>query len=211
MDEYGRVIYDKSFHTKNFLIHYKKLVDTDRLKEDKEAYGRLLDTLPRTLNIDVTKNVLFVGSKDIHKELFLSMFGKCKTLKSYYLCNILNIQDIYMGNAKSDNINITDDERMWSEQDITHDVLCLYIDKTMTVMKNMNVALSLIMSRIGKGKNKLNWVFFRGEVADMMQQNLFKQLYYAYTHEKGFDLIDLNSTRREIQNRQKRTSLTDIY
>ena len=143
----GRVIYDKNFHTKNFILHYKQLVNRDEFMKDKVKYGKMLDTMSKTINVDENRSILFIGSKDIHKEIFLSLFSRYDTLQSYYYCSMMMLHDIFWGNRGSENTNILDDDKMFSLQDITQDVLCLFINREMIPTKNASVVGSVITSR----------------------------------------------------------------
>ena len=124
MDRYGRVIYDKNFHTKNFILHYKNLIDVDKFKADRVSYGKRIDTLSKQLSeIDMGKNILFIGSHDIHRELFLAMLSRFETLQSYYYCSMMQLHDIFWGNRGSENTHLMDEDKMYSLQDITERVL----------------------------------------------------------------------------------------
>jgi len=188
----GRVIYDKNFHTKNFILHYKQLVNRDEFMKDKVKYGKMLDTLSKTISVDENKSILFIGSKDIHKEIFLSLFSRYDTLQSYYYCSMMMLHDIFWGNRGSENTNILDDDKMFSLQDITQDVLCLFINREMIPTKNASVVGSVITSRCMLSHKKRNWIFFNGFVSDMLDREGYKSIYDLFNSNDDFVVVDLN-------------------
>lgn len=188
----GRVIYDKNFHTKNFILHYKQFVNKDEFMRDKVKYGKLLDTISKTVKVDENKSILFIGSKDIHKEIFLSLFSRYDTLQSYYYCSMMMLHDIFWGNRGSENTNILDDDKMFSLQDITQDVLCLFINREMIPTKNASVVGSVITSRCMLSHSKRNWIFFNGFVSDMLDREGYKSIYDLFNSNDEFVVVDLN-------------------
>lgn len=192
MDRYGRVIYDKNFHTKNFILHYKNLIDVDKFKKDRVAYGKRIDTLSKQLSeIDMSKNILFIGSHDIHRELFLSMLSRFETLQSYYYCSMMQLHDIFWGNRGSENTHLMDEDKMYSLQDITERVLCVYINREMIPTRNASVVGTVITNRCML-PNKVNWLYFHGFTSDMLDRDGYKSIYDLFKSGDSFTIIDLN-------------------
>ena len=209
----GRVIYDKNFHTKNFILHYKPLVNRDGFMRDKVKYGKMLDTMSKTINVDENKSILFIGSKDIHKEIFLSLFSRYDTLQSYYYCSMMMLHDIFWGNRGSENTNILDDDKMFSLQDITQDVLCLFINREMIPTKNASVVGSVITSRCMLSHSKRNWIFFNGFVSD---EFVVVDLNKEYSDLLSNAIDSKSNTNRNIKTSTKRrevsnSNLSDMY
>ena len=192
MDRYGRVIYDKNFHTKNFILHYKNLIDVDTFKSDRVAYGKRIDALSKLLSsIDINKNILFIGGQDIHRELFLALLSRFETLQSYYYCSMMQLHDIFWGNRGSENTHLMDEDKMYSLQDITERVLCLYINREMIPTRNASVVGTVITNRCML-PNKVNWLYFHGFTSDMLDRDGFRSIYDLFKSGDRFTIIDLN-------------------
>ena len=191
----------KNFFVRNFILNYEKLIDKNSLKNDRENYIKTLEYIDNILkDIDFNTNILFVCEKNISNEVFLTGFSRLERLTTYYLCNIIQLHDIMFGNKTSDNPNLSDDDIMYSYQDIKETVLCLYIDKYMYPMQDDITAASLIVSRENRklelNKNLLNWVFFRGNMNSLKNSDkLAKRLYQLYNsnRDNGWLIVDLNS------------------
>ena len=198
MDRYGRVIYDKNFHTKNFILHYKNLIDVDKFKADRVAYGKRIDTLSKQLSeIDMGKNILFIGSHDIHRELFLVMLSRFETLQSYYYCSMMQLHDIFWGNRGSENTHLMDEDKMYSLQDITERVLCVYINREMIPTRNASVVGTVITNRCML-PNKVNWLYFHGFTSDMLDRDGYKSIYDLFKSGDSFTIIDLNKDMSNV-------------
>ena len=192
MDRYGRVIYDKNFHTKNFILHYKNLIDVHKFKEDRVAYGKRIDVLSKLLsNVGINKNILFIGGQDIHRELFLALLSRFETLQSYYYCSMMQLHDIFWGNRGSENTHLMDEDKMYSLQDITERVLCLYINREMIPTRNASVVGTVITNRCML-PNKVNWLYFHGFTSDMLDRDGFRSIYDLFKSGDTFTIIDLN-------------------
>jgi hypothetical protein len=206
MDKYGRVIYDKNFHTKNFILHYKNLIDVNKFKADRVSYGKRIDMLSKLLsNIDINKNILFIGGQDIHRELFLAMLSKFETLQSYYYCSMMQLHDIFWGNRGSENTHLMDEDKMYSLQDITERVLCLYINREMIPTRNASVVGTVITNRCML-PNKVNWLYFHGFTSDMLDRDGFKSIYDLFKSGDTFTIIDLNKDIPTIFNEDVKVS-----
>lgn len=214
MDKYGRVIYDKNFHTKNFILHYKNLIDVNKFKSDRVAYGKRIDALSKVLsNVDKDKNILFIGGHDIHRELFLSLLSQFETLQSYYYCSMMQLHDIFWGNRGSENTHLMDDEKIYSLQDITERVLCVYINREMIPTRNASVVGTVVTNRCML-PNKVNWLYFHGFTSDMLDRDGFKSIYDLFKSGDTFTIIDLNKDIPTIFNEdakaiKKRKSTTN--
>lgn len=206
MDKYGRVIYDKNFHTKNFILHYKNLIDVHKFKSDRVAYGKRIDALSKVLSsVDKDKNILFIGGHDIHRELFLALLSRFETLQSYYYCSMMQLHDIFWGNRGSENTHLMDEDKMYSLQDITERVLCLYINREMIPTRNASVVGTVITNRCML-PNKVNWLYFHGFTSDMLDRDGFKSIYDLFKSGDNFTIIDLNKDIPTIFNEDVRVS-----
>lgn len=206
MDKYGRVIYDKNFHTKNFILHYKNLIDVNKFKADRVSYGKRIDMLSKLLsNIDINKNILFIGGQDIHRELFLAMLSRFETLQSYYYCSMMQLHDIFWGNRGSENTHLMDEDKMYSLQDITERVLCLYINREMIPTRNASVVGTVVTNRCML-PNKVNWLYFHGFTSDMLDRDGFKSIYDLFKSGDTFTIIDLNKDIPTIFNEDVKVS-----
>lgn len=206
MDRYGRVIYDKNFHTKNFILHYKNLIDVDKFKADRVAYGKRIDTLSKQLSgIDMGKNILFIGSLDIHRELFLAMLSRFETLQSYYYCSMMQLHDIFWGNRGSENTHLMDEDKMYSLQDITERVLCVYINREMIPTRNASVVGTVITNRCML-PNKVNWLYFHGFTSDMLDRDGYKSIYDLFKSGDSFTIIDLNKDMPNVFSSDTKTT-----
>lgn len=211
MDKYGRVIYDKNFHTKNFILHYKNLIDVNKFKSDRVAYGKRIDGLSKVLsNVDKDKNILFIGGHDIHRELFLALLSQFETLQSYYYCSMMQLHDIFWGNRGSENTHLMDDEKIYSLQDITERVLCVYINREMIPTRNASVVGTVVTNRCML-PNKVNWLYFHGFTSDMLDRDGFKSIYDLFKSGDTFTIIDLNKDIPTIfsEDVKKRKSTTN--
>ena len=211
MDKDGRVIYDKNFHTKNFILHYKNLIDVNKFKSDRVAYGKRIDALSKVLfNVDKDKNILFIGGHDIHRELFLALLSQFETLQSYYYCSMMQLHDIFWGNRGSENTHLMDDEKIYSLQDITERVLCVYINREMIPTRNASVVGTVVTNRCML-PNKVNWLYFHGFTSDMLDRDGFKSIYDLFKSGDTFTIIDLNKDIPTIfsEDVKKRKSTTN--
>ena len=200
VDKYGRVIYDKNFHTKNFILHYKNLINVDTFKSDKVAYGKRIDELAKQLSsIDMNKNILFIGGQDIHRELFLALMSRFDTLQSYYYCSMMQLHDIFWGNRGSENTHLMDEDKMYSLQDITEKILCVYINREMIPTRNASVVGTVITNRCML-PNKINWLYFHGFMTDMLDRDGYKAIYDLFKSGDSFIVVDLNKDIPSIFN-----------
>lgn len=206
MDKYGRVIYDKNFHTKNFILHYKNLIDVNKFKSDRVVYGKRIDALSKVLsNVDKDKNILFIGGHDIHRELFLALLSQFETLQSYYYCSMMQLHDIFWGNRGSENTHLMDEDKMYSLQDITERVLCVYINREMIPTRNASVVGTVVTNRCML-PNKVNWLYFHGFTSDMLDRDGFKSIYDLFKSGDTFTIIDLNKDIPTIFNEDVKVS-----
>ena len=123
---YGRKVYDDKYHIKNFLLSYKGLVNLSKIKSSPKDYMNQLNEIQSsTSGVDFSKTTLFICEKDISRELFLVGFSRLKNLKSYYYCSLMDLADIWWGNRKASNNNISDEDILFSDQDISQDIFSL--------------------------------------------------------------------------------------
>ena len=206
MDKYGRVIYDKNFHTKNFILHYKNLIDVHKFKSDRVAYGKRIDALSKVLSsVDKDKNILFIGGHDIHRELFLALLSRFETLQSYYYCSMMQLHDIFWGNRGSENTHLMDEDKMYSLQDITERVLCVYINREMIPTRNASVVGTVITNRCML-PNKVNWLYFHGFTSDMLDRDGYKSIYDLFKSGDSFTIIDLNKDMPSLFSSETKTT-----
>lgn len=196
-DMYKRPVYDENYHVKNFLLSYKGLVNLSKLKSYPSEYLKQLNEIQEmTKKVDFTKNSLFVCDRDIAKELFLVGFSRLSTLKTYFYCNMVELFDVWWGNRKNTNLNVDEDKVMFSDQDITQDVLCVYVSPDLYMSRGSRVVNSSIASRVAKtgkdGQNLLNWVFFCGSDADLRSDD-FYIIKRMFESKSDFQIIHLSS------------------
>lgn len=213
---------NNKFFINNFILTYKKLIDKEKLKNNKKEYLNLLSYLDKSMkDIDFNRNILFVCDSNISNEVFLTGFSKLEKLTTYYLCNLMQLHDIMFGNRTYDNPNIVEDDIMYSYQDIKETVLCVYIDKYMYPMQDDLTLSSLIVSREARkselNKNLINWVFFKGSISALKSSDkLAKRVYYLYESNK-WSIIDLNKLIKQYNSKlnpnsnNKKDNLNDIY
>ena len=170
----------QDFYNKRFLLFYKDLIDSDRIRKDKDKYVRDLVGLCKRLdkvNIDFKKNLLFFSSKDLYREVFLYGFSKRESLLSYQLIDSMEVLDIYLSTKGWNNNNVSVDDAIRSEQAVKRDVLCIYSNDFLTHWKNSEfIVPEMIESRYikntSKGDHRVTWVFYRGD-RSTMSNNLF--------------------------------------
>ena len=227
-EAYNRGSRDSKFHEKNFLLFYKKFINLNLLKKDRKGYMNILSNLEKMLsgvNFNTT-NILFICDEPIDKEVFLHGFSKVEKLKTHYYCNIMKIMDIWWGNCKKDNTNISEDEIMYSEQDIKQDVFCLYIEKDMVAHNMGNTVNSIIASRNNctnsKGDILQNWIFYKGNMNSLEESNYFGSILNMFKNgNEDFLIVDMNnrgnaqiSKGRSVVNtvgKNENNNLSDVY
>lgn len=177
----------------------------DKFKADRVAYGKRIDTLSKQLSeIDMGKNILFIGSHDIHRELFLAMLSRFETLQSYYYCSMMQLHDIFWGNRGSENTHLMDEDKMYSLQDITERVLCVYINREMIPTRNASVVGTVITNRCML-PNKVNWLYFHGFTSDMLDRDGYKSIYDLFKSGDNFTIIDLNKDMSNLFSSETKT------
>lgn len=198
---YSGVEQSQEFYNKRFFIHYRDFIELDRLRDDKEGYRKDIRKVSGIIrDIDFSKNLLFISSKDISKMIFLIGFSKLDSLSSYRYMTILDLIDVRRGFRTSENNNISEDSTLLSEQDIREDVFCLYCDEYMymTMKSDMYVTSAIEgreQKRNRKGERFLNWVFYRG-FYDSFKNDAGSSGILRYFHSKDngrFKVIDLNN------------------
>lgn len=199
-DVYHRARLDKEYYINSFMYHYKELLNLYELKNNKQAYMDKIKRVEEIVkDINFNQNLLFVCNENISKEVFLSGMSKMKTLSSFYHCNIMELYDIFWGNRRKDNVNLSDGELMYTEQDIKQDIFCLFVDENMFSLASDKVVVSLISSRHDKSvisnNPKYNWVFFRGSFTELKTAKGFSKILklFADNKGKGYSVYDLNS------------------
>lgn len=201
---YHRVTLDKDYFVKSFIFNYRDLINIRAWKENKKAYlaelarvGKMVDKL------NFNQNILFICDNNISKEVFLRGMAQMKELCSYYHCNLMELHDIFWGNRRKDNVNLSEDDMMYTEQDIKQDILCLYMDIDMYSMRTDRVVVSLVSSRYDKSllskKPMYNWIFFRGKYDDLRTRG-FTEVLRMFTEGRNdqFSIYDLNNNSMRI-------------
>lgn len=213
----------KDYHIKSFISNYKKYFDVDLIKKNENEFYKKLDNVRKEiLKIeDVGKNTLFLGNdQEIDKYVFLSCFSVLNRLVSSRYVNMMNIIDIWFKNNTSDNMKIEDEDVLYSEQDIKEDVLCVYVNKWMSMNKLTAVILNtVISSRNGrvnrKGEKLITWVYYNGSVGEL-KNSCLGEVYNMFSSDKHFyQIIDLSSKGLKVHNSINTSTsvnpLDDIY
>lgn len=199
---YHKKIYDENFTKKNFILSYKGLMDIDLIKKDKKQYIEKSNAIHKVLSdIDFHKNLLFVCDKDIAKYVFLDGFLHFDKLKTYYYCDFMQLHDLYWlnGNEIVGKEYIDDSgNQLYSSQNISQDIFCLFIDREMYSPKTSDVLNSTITGRMNRGKRDgdslYTWTFFRGVMSDLKDNKWFTDILRMYKSDKEkFAVIDLNN------------------
>ena len=198
-DIYKRPIYDEKAALKNFFQFYSSLVDRPLIEKNMKAYIKKLEVVEKLVSkVDFNSNILFICDKNIAREVYLSGFRKMSELTSYYFCNMIHLVDIWWGNMKENNPNISSEDLMFSEQNIQQDVLCMYINKDMYSVNGDKVINTVITSRAEKLTKKkkpmYTWVFFEGAEFDMNIKgfSLIKTV-FENNRDRGYQIINLSS------------------
>lgn len=214
---YESKIRDKKFHIKNFLLHYKELVDVDRLKNDNKNYIKDLGRINKLLPKDIIKDkaVLITFKKDISKLLFLSYASRFDKLKSFYHCPIHVLNDIYWGTYMQGEFGVIPEDILHSETSIREDLFFLYCDRDVETNKKINYVSSTIAFRVNRDEKCKNVLFYRGTVEDMKSYEWSTNIYNSFLSNE-YRIIDLNSKISEIpvstSNKNKDiSSEDDIY
>lgn len=197
---YNRVRLEKDYYVNSFMLHYKELLNLYELKNNKECYMKRIAQAGKLVEgIDFNQNLLFICNENWSKEIFLRGMSKMPNLCSFYHCNIMELHDIFWGNRRRENVNLADDDLMYTEQDIRQDIFCLFMDVDMYSMASDRVAVSLISSRHDKSmisnKPKYNWVFFRGTYTELKTTKGYSNVLRLFADNKnnGYSVYDLNS------------------
>lgn len=196
---YESKIRDKKFHIKNFLIHYKKLVDVDRLKNDNKNYINDLGKVNKLLPKDILNNrtVLFVFKENISKLLFLSYASRFDKLKSFYYCSMQILNDIFWGVYREGDFGVIPEDILYSETSIREDLFFLYCDRDVETTKKINYVSSTISYRLDMNEKCKNVLFYRGTIDDMKSYEWSTNIYNSFVSNE-YRIIDLNSKISEI-------------
>lgn len=199
-------IKDKKLHIKNFLLNYKKLVNLERLKNDKDSYLKELGFIDKKFPKSIINYpaILFLYHKNISKTLFLIYASKFSKIKSFYMCSINTLIDIFWGNMRIENPNISLEDIVYSETSIKEDLFFLYADRDSTSLR-MNVLASTISYRLDSNPKCRNVVFYRGTVDEMKSKDWSLEIYNSFER-NGYKIIDLNSSTS-----QPKKSLEGVY
>jgi hypothetical protein len=196
---YHKAQLEKNYFVNSFMQHYKELLNLYELKNNRQGYLKRIERAGKIVkDVDFHQNVLMIFKENISSEVFLRGMSKLETLSSFYHCNLMELHDIFWGNRRKDNVNLTDDEIMYTEQDIKQDVFCLFLDIDMYSMATDRVAVSTISSRNDKSrmgnKPKYTWVFFRGTYSDLKNTKGYSGILrlFAENNGKGYTVYDLN-------------------
>lgn len=196
---YESKIRDKKFHIKNFLLHYRELVDVDRLKNDNKNYIKDLGNIDKLLPKDIVddKAVLFIFKKDISKSLFLSYASRFDKLKSFYHCSVHVLNTIFWGSYKEVDYFSMQEETLYSVTSIREDLFFLYCDRDVETNKKINYVSSTIAFRVNRDEKCKNVLFYRGTVDDMKSYGWSTNIYNSFIS-NDYRIIDLNSKISEI-------------
>ena len=195
---YESKIRDKKFHIKNFLIHYKKLVDVDRLKNDNKNYINDLGKVNKLLPKDIlnSRTVLFVFKENISKLLFLSYASRFGKLKSFYYCPIQILNDIFWGVYREGDFGEIPEGILYSETSIREDLFFLYCDRDVETTKKIDYVSSTISYRLDINEKCRNILFYRGTVEDMKTYEWSSNIYNSFIR-NGYRIVDLNDIGSE--------------
>ena len=86
---------------------------------------------------------------------------------------------------------------MYSLQDITERVLCVYINREMIPTRNASVVGTVITNRCMLS-NKVNWLYFHGFTSDMLDRDGYKSIYDLFKSGDSFTIIDLNKDMSNV-------------
>lgn len=170
LDIYKRAPTDPMLHTRNFFLQYQEFIDRERAKYDFEEYRKALSAVQQAMRgINFKQNLLFICKEMLHKEIFFTGLSTMDRYLSYRLCNIENIQDVWWGNHREENLQ--------TEQDLNQRVLCVYGDRSFWVNEACGqIANTVVCSRISGNSSdnsmQYTWFFYRGTVDDMYRRNI---------------------------------------
>ena len=210
-------------YIKNFLLHYKKLVDTNLLRNDHNAFNTILDsTRAEVLKIpSVQMNTLFFSTRNIGKMVFLTALSRFPKLVSYRVLTVLDLVDIWWRNNTHDNLRKNDDEVFNTEQDIRDDVLCVLYDPSMFITThNSPIISSVVSSRAcrvnSKGIPLITWIFYGGTQDDFKKAVPNQHLFALFNSDPTLyqmTTIQLTTSARKISSQQPKrpTSIDDFY
>lgn len=195
-----QVKHDDKYYKKSFLFKYKPLLNIKFLKKDRKKYLSYVNQVHEMLKgVDFNKNLLFLYRENISREIFLDGFLHFNKLKSYVLCDYIQIHDLYWTTDNSEDIEMNNDTTVNRMNDFSQDILCIFIDKDMYSPKTAEILNSLISSRNNRRNREGNplytWVFFKGYYNNMRDDKWFLPLIRYFETNKGdtFDVINLNS------------------
>lgn len=199
-------VYDEKFFQNRFFLKYALFVDRELAKSNLELYKQKLNYVGKiTKDIDFTKNIFVVCTKDIAKELFLTGFSRLDSYRTFDYYNVGELVDIYFGTRNSYR-NETDEYTINSNLELTRDVLCMTINYyEMSNKLRDEIAYSTIMVRsqgrgsgINSTKGKVNWVFFMGSESEI--DGICPSTRNIFTNEgrPNFDYYDLNSGKKVL-------------
>jgi hypothetical protein len=191
---------DDNFHTNNFMLKYKKYIDLQTYKENKEMFLKVLSKVEVEVRKieNIQKNTLFICNDNISKYIFLSALSTLPRLVSERHMNLIDLVDIWYGQGRSTNIRKEDDESIYSEQDIREDVVCVYMDKSMFTGKSYGgIFNSFVSSRSDRvnlrRENLYTWSFYRGTIESLRTHDIAKCIYEHFTSDPiHYQIVDFS-------------------
>ena len=117
---------------------------------------------------------------------------------------MMQLHDIFWGNRGSENTHLMDEDKMYSLQDITERVLCVYINREMIPTRNASVVGTVITNRCML-PNKVNWLYFHGFTSDMLDRDGYKSIYDLFKSGDNFTIIDLNKDMPNVFSSETKT------
>lgn len=207
VDIYSRVNHSESEKRETFLIFYKDYINVPLYKKDKARYLKTLGSVETLLKDikDINKNMLILCDSGIDREVFLTLFSKKERLTSNKYVNAAQIYDVYWDRCGRDNIHIDDSDVMYSTQEYSEDVLCVYTSDDTYVRGVGPIISSLVDSRNNRhnyrGENLITWIFYRGTEESMLNDKDFKIVlnYFRSNNDNDdFMILDLNKSGNGI-------------
>ena len=204
---------DDNFHKNNFMLKYKKYIDVQTLKDNKELFLKVLSNVEEEIKKigNLQKNTLFICNDNISKYVFLEALSTLPRLVSERSVNLIDLVDVWYGNGRSTNIRKDDEETIYSEQDIREDVVCVYADKAMFAGKTyagiLNSFLSSRSDRLNIRHEPLyTWVFYRGTIGYMRTEEIAKQTYEFFNADPvHYQIVNLSKFDNILSGKVRQT------
>ena len=220
---YDRVSQSEEQRKEAFFVYYKNYINIPKYKKDKVNYIKSIGSVESALKDikDVDRSFLIAYNGDIDKEVFLTLFSKKDKFTSNKYTNVQRIYDVYWDKCRDDNIRLDDSEIMYSTQDYSEEVLCIYSSDDTYVRGVGPIMNSLIDSRYNrvtpKGNRLLTWIFHKGTLEDMMRDKDMSMVYNYFksaNDNSEFLMMDLNNKKivnNNVSASNNTGKLGDIY